>query len=69
MMNPNLKIGKRKALDSEKKTFSELVQVLNEYPEEFQYIKEEINKYLGKTPITDSEKYIDEHNNCGTLPF
>lgn len=69
MMDPTLKIGKRKALESEKKTFSELIQVLNEHPEEFQYIKEEINKYLGKTPITDSEKYIDEHNNCGTLPF
>ena len=69
MMDPTLKIGKRKAPESEKKTFSELIQVLNEHPEEFQYIKEEINKYLGKTPITDSEKYIDEHNNCGTLPF
>lgn len=69
MMNPTEKIGKRKAAESEKKTFAELVQILNEHPQEFQYIKEEINKYLGKTPITDSEKYIEEHNNCGTLPF
>lgn len=69
MMDPTLKIGKRKAAESEKKTFAELVQILNEHPQEFQYIKEEINKYLGKTPITDSEKYIEEHNNCGTLPF
>jgi len=35
MMDPTLKIGKRKAPESEKKTFSELVQVLNEHPEEF----------------------------------
>jgi hypothetical protein len=35
MMDPTLKIGKRKALESEKKTFSELIQVLNEHPEEF----------------------------------
>lgn len=69
MMNPSEKIGKRKAPESEKKTFAELVQILNEHPQEFQYIKEEINKYLGKTPITDSKKYIEEHNNCGTLPF
>ena len=69
MMDPTLKIGKRKAAESEKKTFAELVQILNEHPQEFQYIKEEINKYLGKTPITDSKKYIEEHNNCGTLPF
>jgi len=35
MMDPTLKIGKRKAPESEKKTFSELIQVLNEHPKEF----------------------------------
>ena len=44
-------------------------KVLDEHPLEVQYIKEEINNYLGTTPITDSKKYIENQKSCNILPF
>ena len=66
----NIKIGKnRKTPENEKLGPDDFQRILDEHPEEVQYIKEEINKYLGTTPIIDSKKYIEEQNNCNILPF
>ena len=42
--------------------------IKEKYINEFKYIQEEINKYLGNGR-QDSKRYISEYQNCGRLPF
>ena len=66
----NIKVGKnRKTPENEKMGPDDFQKVLDEHPLEVQYIKEEINNYLGATPITDSKKYIENQKSCNILPF
>lgn len=66
----NIKVGKnRKTPENEMMGPDDFQKVLDEHPLEVQYIKEEINNYLGATPITDSKKYIEEQKSCNILPF
>jgi hypothetical protein len=52
-----IKIGKR----GSRKSFDEYMNIIKEkYINEFKYIQEEINKYLGNGR-QDSKKYISEH--------
>jgi hypothetical protein len=60
-----IEIGKR----GSRKSFNEYMNIIREkYANEFKYIQEEINKYLGNGR-QDSKKYISEYQNCGRLPF
>ena len=66
----NIKVGKnRRTPENEMMGPDDFQKVLDEHPLEVQYIKEEINNYLGTTPITDSKKYIENQKSCNILPF